>query len=68
MQTPPLLVLLGWSTRTRFYPSISSRLSDFVESRYVSDNHMKSRLYIEIYAFNCVRFEKLRAGKLLRFQ
>ena len=29
---------------------------------------MKSCLYIEIYAFSCVSFEKLWADKLLRFQ
>ena len=27
---------------------------------------MKSCLYIEIYTFNCVNFEKLRADKLSR--
>ena len=50
---------LGWSERIKSYPSISRRLSGIEESRYVSDKHMKSCLYIEIYAFNCVSFEKL---------
>ena len=68
MQTPPLLILLGWSARTKLYPSISSRPSGVEESRYVSDKHMKSCLYIEIYAFACVSFDKLWADKLLRFQ
>ena len=45
-----------------------SRPSGFDESRYVFDKYMKSCLYIEIYAFNCISFEKLWADKLLRFQ
>ena len=67
MQTPPLLILLGWSAQTKMFPSISSRLSSVEESRYVSDKHIKSSLYIEIYAFICVSFEKLWADKLSRF-
>ena len=59
MQNPPLLILLGWSAQTKMYPSISSRLSGVEESSYVSDKRMKSCLYIEIHAFNCVSFEKL---------
>ena len=59
MQTPPLLILLGWSARTELYPSISSRPSSFEDSRYVSDEHIKSCLYTEIHAFNCVTFEKI---------
>ena len=48
MQTPTLLMLLEWSARTKLYPSISSRPSGVEESRYVSDKHMKSCLYIEL--------------------
>ena len=54
MQAPPPLMLLGWSARTKLYPSISSRPSGVEESRYVSDKYMESCLYIQIYAFNCV--------------
>ena len=61
MQTPPCLVLSGWSLRTKLYPYISSKLSEVDESRKVSDKHIKSYLYVEIYAFNCVSFEKLCA-------
>ena len=64
MQTPPLLILLGWSTQTRLHPSISGRLSGVVKSRYVSDKHMKLCLYIEICTFNYVSFEKLDSGKI----
>ena len=64
MQTPPLLILLGWSTQTTLHPSISGRLSGVVKSRYVSDKHMKLCLYIEIYIFNYVSFEKLDSGKI----
>ena len=66
MQTPPLLILLGWSARTELYPSISSRPSSFEDSRYVSDEHIKSCLYTEIHAFNCVTFEKIWADKLFK--
>ena len=59
MQTPPLLMSLGWSKRIKLYPSISRRLPGIQESRYVSDKHIKSCLYTEIGAFNCVNFEKL---------
>ena len=52
----------------KLYPSISNRPSGVEESRYVPDKHMNSCLYIEIYAFNCLSFEKLLADKLLRFQ
>ena len=52
-----LLILSGWSTRTKLYPSISSRLPGVVESTYVSDKHIKSYLYSEMYAFSCVSFE-----------
>ena len=48
MQTPPLLMSLGWSERIKLYPSISRRLSGIEESSYVSDKHMKSCLYFEI--------------------
>ena len=65
MQTPRLLILLGWTSRTRLYPPILSRLSGVVESMYVSDKHMKSGLYIEIYTFNCVSTSKLKPGGLL---
>ena len=34
----------------------------------VSDKHIKSYLYVEIYALNCVSFEKLCAVILFRFQ
>ena len=66
-------MLLGSSAQAKLYPSISSRLSGIVvsgivESRYVSDSHIQSCLYIEMYAFNCVSFEKLWSDKLLRFQ
>ena len=54
MQTPPLLILFGWSTRTKVYPSISSRSLGVEEYRYVSNEHMKSCLYTDIYPFNCV--------------
>ena len=67
MQTPPLLILLGWSARTKMYPSISSRLSGVEESRYVSDKHMKSCLYIEIYAFICVSFD-LRSYEQINYE
>ena len=59
---------LRGSARTKLYPSVSNRPSGIEESRHVSDKHMKSCLYIEIYIFNCVRFKKLWADKLLRFQ
>ena len=59
MQIPPLLTLFGWSAQTKMYPSISNRPSGVEESRYVSDKHMKSCLYTELYAFNCISFEKL---------
>ena len=66
----PLLILSpGWSTQTYLHPSISIKFSGVEESRKVLDRHMiKSCLYIELYAFNCVSFEKLCAVKLLRFQ
>ena len=59
METPPPLILLRWFTQTKVHPSISSRPSGVEESRYICDNHMKSCLCIEMYAFNCVSFEKL---------
>ena len=67
MQTPPLLILLGWSAQTKMYPSISSRLSGVEESGYVSDKHMKSCLYIEIYAFICVSFD-LRSYEQINYE
>ena len=68
IKTPSLLVLLGWSTRTKLYPSILSRLQGIVESIYVSERNIKSYLYIEICDFDYVSFEKLWADKLLRFR
>ena len=67
MQTLPLLILLGWSIRSKVYPSIWSRSSGVEQSMYISDKHMKSCLYIEIYAFNCVNFDKLRVNLNLVF-
>ena len=67
MQTPPLLILLGWSAQTKINPSISSRLSGVEESRYVSDKHMESCLYIEIYAFICVSFD-LRSYEQINYE
>ena len=64
MEWSTFLIFLGY----KLYPSISGRLSGVEESMYVSDKHTKSCLYIEIYAFNCVSFEKSWAYKLLRFQ
>ena len=46
---------------------MSTKLSEVEESRKVSDKHIKSYLYIKIYAFNCVNFEKLCAVILFRF-
>ena len=60
MQTPPLLILLVWSVRTKLYPSISSKLLRVVKSRYVSDKHMKLCFSVELYAF---KFEKSCAVK-----
>ena len=68
MQTLPLLVMSGRSARTKLYPCISTKLSGVEESRKVSDKHIKSYLYVEIYAFNCVSFEKLCAVILFRCQ
>ena len=65
MQTPPYLILLEWSARNKLYSSILSKLSGVEEAWYLPDKLMKSCLSIEIYAFNCVNFEKLRADKLL---
>ena len=59
MQTPPHLILFGCSAQTKSYPSILSRPSGVEEYRYVVDKHMKSCLYIEIYAFIYVSLEKL---------
>ena len=38
MQTPPLLLLEGWSEWTKVYPEVSKLLSleEVLESRYVS--------------------------------
>ena len=57
MQTPPRLLLSGWSARTKLYPCISTKLSRLEESKKVSDKHIKSYLYVEMYTFNCVSFE-----------
>ena len=54
IKIPPLLILLGWSTLTKLYLSILNRPSGIVESRSISDRHLKSCLYNEIYDFNCV--------------
>ena len=59
MQTLPLLVMSGRSARTKLYPCISTKLSGVEESRKVSDKHIKSYLYVEIYAFNCVSYVQL---------
>ena len=48
MQTPPALMPLGWSEQIKLYPSISGRLPGIEESRYVSDKHRKSRLYVRV--------------------
>ena len=68
MQTPPRLVLSGWSVWAKLYHYISTKLSGVEESRKVSDKHIKSHLYVEIYAFNRVSFETLCAVILCRFQ
>ena len=46
MQTPPLLLLEGWSERTKVYLQISKLLSSegVLESRYVSDIQLISDL------------------------
>ena len=48
MQTPPLLMSFGCSEQIKFYPYISRRLSGIDKSRYDSDKHMKSWLFIQI--------------------
>ena len=68
MQTPPLLVLSSSSAWTKLYLCISTKLSGVEESRKVSDKHIKSYLYVETCAFNCVNFETLCAVILFRFQ
>ena len=67
MQTLSLSILLGWSTRMKVYLLISSKPSGAEELKYDSDKHTKLCLYIEIYSFNCVSFEKLWTGKILWF-
>ena len=57
VNTQRILILSGWSAQTKLYPTISSRLLGVVESRYVSDKHIKWYLYSEIYAFSCISFE-----------
>ena len=47
---------------------MSTKLSGVEESRKVSDKHIKSYLYVETYAFNCVSFEKLCVVILFIFQ
>ena len=63
MQFSSFLILSEWSARTALYPFVSGKLS-----RYISDKHIKSCLWTEIYVFKCVSFGKLYAVKLLRFQ
>ena len=50
MQTPPFLLLKGWSERTKVYPEISKMLSSegVLESRYASDIQIISNLWIAI--------------------
>ena len=45
-----------------------NQVSGVEQSRKVFHKHIKSYLYVEIYAFNCVSFEKLCAVILFRFQ
>ena len=52
MQTQPLLVLSGWSVWTKLYSCTSIKSSAVEESRKVFDKHIKSYVYVEIYAFN----------------
>ena len=50
MQTLPLLVLVGLSARTKFYPG-NAKLSlsdEILESKQVSERHIISILLIEI--------------------
>ena len=68
MHTPPFWVLCGRSVKTKLYPCRSTKLSGVEESRRVSDKHIKSYLYVKIYAFNCVNWEKLCVIILFRFQ
>ena len=49
------------------FPYIN-QVSGVEQSRKVFHKHIKSYLYVEIYAFNCVSFEKLCAVILFRFQ
>ena len=45
MQTPPLLILSGWSARTKLYSSLSIKLSGVEEFGIrISNEHLKSCL------------------------
>ena len=50
MQTPPLLVLVGLSARTKLYPG-NSKLSlsdEILESQEASERHVRAILLIEM--------------------
>ena len=53
MQTPPHLLLRGWSERTKLYPDISNVSSpgEILELIYVSERQIMSSLWNARYAF-----------------
>ena len=70
IQTPPRLVLFGWSALSNEYPFICMFTSSLgiVESKKVSDRHTKSKLLLVIKASTNGTLIKSWAAKPFKFQ